>query len=155
MVKLVSRRSLNNSGISGLENVFNGSEGSHLFDDIEKPKGLNSAIGNPMAKKSALEPLDHPQKGKLEPLENKPQPKNDEFDLLDLDGFGEPEKKQEAKKDQKIDDDYGFDFEFESHGPEEGSKIPPNDSDPNDQAKASIDMEKFEREKEKSKANPK
>eukprot|EP00344_Euplotes_crassus_P006447 CAMPEP_0196996040 /NCGR_PEP_ID=MMETSP1380-20130617/2026_1 /TAXON_ID=5936 /ORGANISM="Euplotes crassus, Strain CT5" /LENGTH=216 /DNA_ID=CAMNT_0042411891 /DNA_START=329 /DNA_END=977 /DNA_ORIENTATION=- len=154
MVKLVSRRSLNNSGISGLENVFNGSEGSHLFDDIEKPKGLNSAIGNPMAKKSALEPLDHPQKGKLEPLENKPQPKNDEFDLLDLDGFGEPEKKQEAKKDQKIDDDYGFDFEFESHGPEEGSKIPPNDSDPNDQAKASIDMEKFEREKEKSKANP-
>lgn len=142
---------------SGLDSGFGAPKGNRLFDDIQKARDLDSGIGGPMAKKGPLEPLKNPPKGKLEPLESKPKKTdNDEFDLLDLDGFGEPEKKEtKEKKDEKIEDDYAFDFEFESNEPDGGSKVPPKEEEQKDQSNPSINMEKFEKEKEKNNAKPK
>lgn len=97
---------------------------NRIMRGIEQARKLDTSDEiKAMANHPKLEPLKGNPKGKLEPLEN---PKKDEgFDLLDLgDDFGE---KKEDKKENKIADNYDFDFEFEDPPKkEDGSKVPPN-----------------------------
>lgn len=107
---------------------------SKLFKDIERARNMDEEKGSapPAAgKKNILEPLKNDPKKKLEPLEpkkeepKKEEPKKDiaeDFDFLELDDAKEEEPK-EKKQESAIEDDYDFDFDFESPKPTEGSKV--------------------------------
>lgn len=138
--------------------THNKHKSNRLFDDIQKARNLEAGAGESLPKKNALEPLNHPPKGKLEPLQNKPQPADDGFDLLDLDDLGGPaknnannENKPEQSKNDNIEDDYAFDFEFETPADNGGTKAEPQKEEKPaaKEQKASINMEMFEKEKEK------
>lgn len=147
-------------------------KGHHrLLNDIEKAREIESEIVSSLPKQPVLEPLKGANKNKLKPIENKPIPKEDEFDLLDLDDLvgkddkkedekKEDEKKKDEKKEDKkeedknkksgeIEDDYAFDFDFEDPPKVVGeSKNPPTEIiKPNDaqkEEKESIEIKKNE-----------
>lgn len=155
-----SKQKGENSLVDNLEGAFSKPKGNNrLLSDIQKARDLDTSVGE-KPKKNALEPLNHKAHNKLEPLDKKPVAKDDEFDFLGLDDLGDGAKKEEPKNTDKIEDDYAFDFEFETPAPAEGSNIPPatgakapekEKTEPKEQ-KASINMEKFEKEKEKNEA---
>ena len=159
-----SKQESKNSLVDNLEGAFSKPKGNNrLLGDIQRAKDLDNGIGE-KPKKNALEPIGHKPHQKLEPLDKKPQGNDDEFDFLGLDDLVDDSKKDEPKKNSaNIEDNYDFDLdglEFESPAPNEGSNIPPaaakkpsnKPKDDGKEQKASINMEKFEKEKEKNEA---
>lgn len=90
-----------------------------LLQNIEQARNLDEHVDTKdlKANKPILDPLPN-KKSKLEPLDKAPKTDLDDFDFSGLDTSV---KKDDKKKDDVINDDYDFDFDFEDV-PKKGNK---------------------------------